>query len=65
MEYRLAQGGPQHAQAAIEAARMGGSLGAWKRALADLPERFVPGNIGALTPASSRQRRLQILESAS
>lgn len=65
IEYRLAQGGPQHARAAIEAARMGGSLGAWKRAFAELPERFVPGNIGALTPASSRQRRLQILAAAS
>lgn len=61
VEYRLAQGGPMHALAAIAAAQNGGSLGAWKRALADLPERFVPANIAELTPPSSRQRRFQVL----
>ncbi len=65
VEYRLAQGGPMHAAAALVAAKNGASLGAWKRALAELPERFVPANIATLTPPSSRQRRFQILSAAS
>lgn len=56
VEYRLAQGGPEHAQAAVAAAREGGGLGAWKRALKDLPERFRPDNFEALVPSPTRRR---------
>ncbi|MFO0727087.1 MAG: radical SAM protein [Myxococcota bacterium] len=60
VEYRLAQGGPEHADAAIAAAASGGSLGAWRRALKDLPERSLPTNFEELIPMSSRQRRLMV-----
>lgn len=56
VEYRLAQGGPEHAQAAVAAAHAGGSLGDWKRALRDLPERFIPDNFDSLVPAPTRRR---------
>jgi radical SAM superfamily enzyme YgiQ (UPF0313 family) len=57
VEYRLAQGGHAHAEAAIAAAHAGGSLAAWKRALADLPERVRPANFGDLIPAPTNRRR--------
>lgn len=56
IEYRLAQGGPGHAAAAVAAAQAGGSLGAWKRALCDLPERELPENFSELIPAPTRRR---------
>ncbi|MCA9551361.1 MAG: radical SAM protein [Myxococcales bacterium] len=56
VEYRLAQGGFQHAEAAIAAARAGGSLADYKRALADLPDRVVPANLSELIPAPTRRR---------
>ncbi len=59
VEYRLAQGGPEHAVAAIQAARAGGSLADWKRALKPLPERYTPDNLADLIPAPTR-RRLRI-----
>ncbi len=58
VEYRLAQGGHQHAEAAIAAAHNGSSLTAWKRALADLPERVRPTNFASdLIPAPTNRRR--------
>lgn len=59
VEYRLAQGGPEHAHAAIAAAQAGGSLADWKRALKPLPERWQPSNFEDLVPAPTR-RRLRI-----
>lgn len=56
IEYRLAQGGPIHAQAALAAARAGARLADWKRALRDLPERVQPDNFAALVPAPTRRR---------
>ena len=55
IEYRLAQGGLNHAVAAIEAAHNGGTLGAWKRALhtADLVDR--PRNFVDLIPPPTRR----------
>ena len=63
VEYRLAQGGHAHAHAAIAAAKKGGKLGAWKKALADLPERVRPSNFQAdLIPAATvRRRHLAVL----
>lgn len=57
VEYRLAQGGHAHAAAAIAAADRGGGLGAWKRALADLPERVRPPNFAELLPMPTMRRR--------
>lgn len=58
IEYRLAQGGHAHAQAAIQAAAQGGSLTAWKRALSDLPERARPQNFYTeLIPPPTQRRR--------
>lgn len=58
VEYRLAQGGFRHAEAAIAAAHAGGSLSAWKRALADVPERVRPANFARdLVPAATLRRR--------
>ena len=57
VEYRLSQGGHVHAAAAIAAAGAGGSLGAWKRALADLPERVIPSDFASLTPPPTARRR--------
>ena len=57
VEYRLAQGGFEHAQAAIAAAAAGGSLGAWKRALADLPERVDPKTANSIAPEPTERRR--------
>ena len=56
VEYRLAQGGLLHGAAAVAAAQEGGSLSAWRRALADLPERVRPDNFAALVPAPTRRR---------
>lgn len=42
VEYRLAQGGPEHGKIAIEVAAQGGKLSAWQRALKPLPERYRP-----------------------
>ena len=58
VEYRLAQGGFQHAEAAVAAARAGGSLADYKRALAELPERAPPENLSELIPAPTRRRAL-------
>lgn len=55
VEYRLSQGGYRHAAAAIAAARLGGSLGHWKRALKDLPERVAPLNVADIVPAPTRR----------
>lgn len=55
IEWRLSQGGLEHAQAAIAAADAGGSLSAWKRALAELPERALPSNFSQLVPAPTRR----------
>ncbi|MCC7385018.1 MAG: radical SAM protein [Deltaproteobacteria bacterium] len=60
VEYRLAQGGHAHAGAAIAAAKGGGTLAAWKRALADLPERVQPPNLAELVPLSAADRRRQV-----
>ena len=57
VEYRLAQGGHAHAHAAIAAAHAGGRLAAWKRALADLPERVEPPNMSSLVVAPTARRR--------
>jgi hypothetical protein len=62
VEYRLAQGGHAHAEAAVAAARAGGSLGAWRRALADLPERVRPSNFVDLVPMPTLRRRYAALE---
>ncbi|MCK6548143.1 B12-binding domain-containing radical SAM protein [Myxococcota bacterium] len=66
VEYRLAQGGHAHAEAAIAAAHAGSGLGAWKRALADLPERVRPPNFfEELVPlATLRRRRTDVRASA-
>ncbi|MBI2377017.1 MAG: radical SAM protein [Deltaproteobacteria bacterium] len=52
VEYRLAQGGLGHVEAAIAAAKNGSTLSAWKRALADLPERVLLE--GSMVPAVRR-----------
>jgi hypothetical protein len=57
VEYRLAQGGHEHANAAIAAAHGGGSLGAWKRAFDALPERVRPANFATLVPMPTQRRR--------
>lgn len=59
VEYRLAQGGLAHAEAAIAAAHAGGGLGAWKRAFSDLPERVRPANFSDLIPLATARRRWQ------
>jgi radical SAM superfamily enzyme YgiQ (UPF0313 family) len=56
VEYRLAQGGFAHAEAAVAAARAGGTLGAWKRALRDLPERVRPAGFERLVPPATPRR---------
>lgn len=65
VEYRLAQGGFAHAEAALAAARAGGKLAAWKRALKDLPERARPGNFETLIPPPTVRRRWRPEASAS
>lgn len=57
VEYRLAQGGLDHARAAIAAARGGGKLSAWRRALQDLPEHGRPANFPELIPPPTARRR--------
>lgn len=57
VEYRLAQGGSEHAQAAIAVARAGGRLSHWKKALLDLPEHGRPENFSTLVPAPTRRVR--------
>lgn len=57
VEYRLAQGGHAHALAAIAAARSGGGLGAWKRALREVPLRVRPPNFCDLLPMPTMRRR--------
>lgn len=65
VEYRLAQGGHAHAEAAVAAAHEGGSLSAWKRALKDLPERVRPANFERdLLPAPTLRRRSAALQLA-
>lgn len=56
VEYRLAQGGAEHGRLAVEVAHAGGSLGAWRRALRDLPERVHPENFSDLVPPPTRRR---------
>lgn len=58
VEYRLSQGGFAHAEAAVAAAREGGKLSHYKRALKELPERVQPANFADLIPAPTRRRRL-------
>jgi len=55
VEYRLSQGGYGHVEAAIAAARAGGSLGQLERALRDLPERVAPTNLAEITPRPTRR----------
>lgn len=57
VEYRLAQGGFVHAEAAIAAAHAGGRLSAWKRALKDLPERVRFEGFERVVPAPTARRR--------
>ncbi|MBK8013276.1 MAG: radical SAM protein [Deltaproteobacteria bacterium] len=57
VEYRLAQGGFAHAEAVIAAEAEGGSLGAWVRALARLPERVRPSNFETLLTLPTVRRR--------
>lgn len=57
VEYRLAQGGLEHAKAAVAAAHAGGRLADWRRALKPLPERVEPSNLPELVPAPTRRRR--------
>lgn len=56
IEYRLAQGGLAHGAAAVAAARAGGRLSDYKRALEGLPERAAPDNLSTLIPAPTRRR---------
>ncbi|MEO1338133.1 MAG: radical SAM protein, partial [Myxococcota bacterium] len=56
VEYRLSQGGCAHAEAAVAAARAGGKLSHYKRALRDLPERQRPTNFEDLVPAPTFRR---------
>lgn len=56
VEYRLAQGGLEHARAAIAAARAGGSLADYRRALKRLPERARPDNFSELVPPPTLRR---------
>ena len=56
VEYRLAQGGFEHAPAAVAAARAGGGLSAWRRALSSLPERGHVANFADLIPAPTFRR---------
>jgi radical SAM superfamily enzyme YgiQ (UPF0313 family) len=65
VEYRLAQGGRDHARAAIAAAHGGGGLSAWVRALAPLPERVRPANFQAMVPPPTERRRYRALRSFS
>ncbi len=60
VEYRLAQGGREHAKAAVAAARNGASLAAWVRALRDLPERARPENFGEMIPLPTARRRYRV-----
>lgn len=55
VEYRLAQGGLGHVEAAIAAARGGGTLAAWKRALESLPERIDLERFAHAIPVSARR----------
>ncbi|MEM1023332.1 MAG: radical SAM protein [Myxococcota bacterium] len=55
VEYRLSQGSYGHAQAAVAAAARGSTLTAWKKALADLPERVRPQNFPELIPPPTRR----------
>lgn len=57
VEYRLAQGGLEHGAAAVAAAHAGGGLAAWKRVLAELPERSLPDNFASLVPPPTRRNR--------
>ena len=56
IEYRLAQGGHAHVEAVIAAARKGAKFGAFKRALADVPERIDLSEMDELVPAPTRRR---------
>lgn len=64
VEYRLAQGGFAHAEAAIAAAAAGASLSDWKRALSDLPERVRPMGFERLVPAPTLRRRWHATQAA-
>ena len=57
VEFRLSQGGFQHAEAAVAAAQAGGKLSHYKRALRDLPMRIRPANFAELIPAPTLRRR--------
>lgn len=57
VEYRLAQGGFAHAEAAVAAARAGGRLADWRRALADLPETARPTNFSDLVVPPTKRRQ--------
>lgn len=64
IEYRLAQGGPEHAQAAIEANHLGATLGAWKQVLKNYPMTSRPTNFSDLIPVSRRKlSRLAVVNS--
>jgi len=55
VEYRLSQGSYVHAKAAVAAAERGSTLTAWKKALAELPERIRPDNFPELIPVPTRR----------
>jgi radical SAM superfamily enzyme YgiQ (UPF0313 family) len=63
IEYRLAQGGFVHAEAAIAAEAEGSGLGAWRRALAHLPERHRPSNFSDLVVPPTRRAHPPKIES--
>lgn len=59
VEYRLAQGGFDHAAAAIAATDDGGTLAAWKQALRPTPERVRFAGFERLIPSPTLRRRWQ------
>ena len=61
VEYRLSQGGFSHAAAAVRAADSGGTLGAWRQALRDLPERERPDNFAELVPPPTKRHARKTL----
>ncbi|MEQ8275535.1 MAG: radical SAM protein [Deltaproteobacteria bacterium] len=57
VEYRLAQGGFQHAAAAVAATDAGATLAAWKKALKPTSERVRFSGFERLVPAPTLRRR--------
>lgn len=61
VEYRLAQGGPEHGEVAIQVAEAGGKLSAWVRALKGLPERHREPDWVVLAPRLPGRTRIEAL----